>query len=119
MLEAAPNTGEEYFLAAEKLVRGNPKQTIWTQYTDGTQKFFTGIWRSEPGKWKVTYTEEEFCLLLEGTSIITSTDGQALTVKAGDSFVVPRGFIGTWEVIDRTTKRFVVYEPGPIVMPAD
>lgn len=118
-LDEATDPGEEYFLAAEKLVQGNPKQTIWSQYTDRTEKFFTGIWRSEPGKWKVTYTEEEFCYLLEGTSILTSTDGQALTVKAGDSFVIPRGFMGTWEVIDRTTKRFVIYEAGPLGLPHD
>jgi uncharacterized cupin superfamily protein len=24
--------------------------------------------------------------------------------------VVPRGFIGTWEVVERTTKRFVMFE---------
>lgn len=111
-LDAPSGPGEEYFLAAEKLLHGNPKQTIWTQYTDGTGKFFAGIWRSEPGKWKISYTEEEFCYMLEGTSIIESTEGQALTVKAGESFVVPRGFVGTWEVVERTTKRFVVYEAG-------
>jgi uncharacterized cupin superfamily protein len=118
-LDTTTDPGQEYFLAADKLLQGNPKQTLWTQYTDSTEKFFTGIWRSEPGKWRVTYTEEEFCQLLEGTSIITSTDGQALTVKAGDSFVIPRGFIGTWEVVDRTTKRFVIYEPGAMGAPAD
>ena len=111
-LDTPIGAGEEYYLAAEKLVHGNPRQTIWIQYTDATEKFFAGIWRSEPGKWRVSYTEEEFCLLLEGRSIIESTDGQAFSVSAGDSFVVPRGFVGTWEVVERTTKRFVVYEAG-------
>jgi uncharacterized cupin superfamily protein len=34
-----------------------------------------------------------------------------VTVGAGDSFVVPRGFVGTWEVVATTTKRFVIHEP--------
>ena len=42
--------GEEYFLAPEKLVHGNPKQTIWMQYTDGRDKLFSGLWRRETGK---------------------------------------------------------------------
>ena len=104
------SAGEEYFLAPDRLISGNPKQTLWTQYTDATRKFFAGIWRSEPGKWKVSYTEEEYCQMIEGVSVITDADGQTLTVRAGDSFVIPRGFVGTWEVVDRTTKRFVIYE---------
>ena len=48
-LDTTTDPGQEYFLAADKLVQGNPKQTLWTQYTDCTEKFFTGIWRSEPG----------------------------------------------------------------------
>jgi uncharacterized cupin superfamily protein len=35
-----------------------------------------------------------------------------VTVVAGDSFVIPRGFVGTWEVVDRTRKEFAIYEPG-------
>ena len=111
-LDVASGPGEDYFLAPEKLLEGNPKQTIWTQYKDATGKFFAGVWRSEPGKWKVSYTEEEFCHMLEGRSVIVSIDGSVLTVQAGESFVIPRGFVGTWEVVERTTKRFVIYEMG-------
>jgi uncharacterized cupin superfamily protein len=50
--------------------------------------------------------------MLAGTSIIASAQGPTLTVKAGDSFVIPRGFVGTWEVVEQTTKRFVIYEAG-------
>jgi uncharacterized cupin superfamily protein len=111
-LDVPSEPGEEYFLAAEKLISGNPKQTLWTQYTDATEKFFAGVWRSEPGKWNISYTEEEFCHMLEGLSVIESSDGEVLTVRAGDSFVIARGFVGTWEVVERTTKRFVIYEAG-------
>jgi uncharacterized cupin superfamily protein len=51
--------------------------------------------------------------MLEGKSILTSEAGAVLTLVAGDEFVVPRGFVGTWEVVETTTKRFVIYEKQP------
>jgi uncharacterized protein len=101
---------EEYHLPNEKLISGDPKQTIWQHYTDKTQKFSTGIWQSEIGKWNIKYTEEEYCQILEGVSIITDVAGNAVTVSAGESFVIPSGFAGTWEVVEKTKKIYVIYE---------
>ena len=103
---------QEYYLPAEKLVVGNPKQTVWIQYTDPSKKFVAGVWQSEVGKWSISYTEEEYCHLLEGTSIIADASGNSVTVSAGDSCVIPRGFTGTWEVVAPTRKTFAIYEPG-------
>ena len=107
-------TAQEYYLPAEKLLAGNPKQTLWMHYTDASKQFFVGIWRSEPGKWRISYTEEEFCHMLEGVSVVVSDTGQSFTVKAGESFVIPRGFVGTWEVVETSVKRFVMYEPSVV-----
>ena len=109
-LELPSGPGETYFLPVEKRLEGNPLQTLWTQYTDPSKQFFAGVWRSEPGKWRVAYTEEEVCHMLAGRSILTGDDGTVLDVAAGESFVVPRGFTGTWQVVETTTKRFVIYE---------
>lgn len=109
---AAEVEAEHYFVAPEKLIAGNPRQSVWTQYADPSGKFFAGTWASEVGKWSIHYTEEEECRILEGVSIITDAQGHAVTVRAGDRFVIPRGFTGTWEVEEPTRKTFVVYEPG-------
>lgn len=109
-LDAAAVAPDEYYLAPEKLLEGNPKQTVWLHYEDPSKQFFVGVWRSEPGKWRVAYTEEEFCHMLEGRSVVTDAAGHSFTVVAGDSFVIPRGFTGTWEVVETTRKRFVMYE---------
>ena len=103
---------ESYFLAPEKLLCGNPRQTLWMHYTDPTKRFCVGEWHSEVGKWKIAYTEEEYCRMLEGTSVITDERGNSVTLAAGESCVVPRGFIGTWEVVTPTRKTFVIYEVG-------
>jgi uncharacterized cupin superfamily protein len=104
--------GEEYSLPQEKLLQGNPRQTAWVHYTDPTGRFTAGIWHSECGRWKILYTEEEYCQVLEGVSVITDQAGTAVTVRAGEEFVIPAGFSGTWEVVEPTRKRFVIYEPG-------
>jgi len=104
--------GEAYYLPAEKLISGNPEQNAWTQYTDPGEKYFAGIWCSDIGKWKISYTEEEYCEILEGKSVITDSAGNAVTVTAGYRFVIPAGFEGTWEVVDRCKKIFVIYESG-------
>lgn len=101
---------EDYHLPEEKLLVGNPRQTVWLHYTDPSGQFVVGVWRSEPGKWRISYTEEEYCQMLEGRSIVTDAVGRAVTVAAGESFVIPRGFEGTWEVVDTTLKRFVIFE---------
>jgi uncharacterized protein len=109
---AVAGGGEEYFLPPEKLLQGNPRQTVWMQYTDPSGQFMAGIWHSERGRWKILYTEEECCRMLEGISVITDQAGVAITVRAGDEFVVPAGFSGTWEVLEPTRKRFVIYDRG-------
>ena len=101
---------DSYFLPPEKLLSGNPRQTVRMHYTDPTKQFFVGEWESEVGKWRISYTEEEYCQMLEGVSVITDERGHAVTVTAGDSFVVPRGFVGSWEVVRPTRKTFVIYE---------
>lgn len=101
---------EEYFLPAEKLISGNPKQTVWQHYTDPSGKFLTGIWQSDIGKWRIAYTEEEYCQILDGVSILTDADGNAMAVASGENFVIPRGFVGSWEVVEKTRKIYVIYE---------
>ena len=113
-LKTAPDDAgrEEYLLPAEKLVSGNPKQVVWNAYSDASGKFFAGIWQSEVGKWRIRYAEEEYCHLLQGVSVITDEHGNAVTVSAGDRFVIPRGFAGAWEVLEPTRKIYVIYEAG-------
>ncbi|MBX3705742.1 MAG: cupin domain-containing protein [Pseudomonadales bacterium] len=111
-LEPVQAQPEHYHLPPDKRLAGNPRQTVWMQYQDPHGKFFVGIWESEPGKWSVDYTEEEYFQVEAGSSVVTDTSGSAITVSAGSSMVIPRGFRGTWEVLETTRKRFVIYEPG-------
>ena len=95
--------------APERIISGTPTNNSWNLYTSADNRFFSGIWESEPGCWKIIYDEDEFCHILEGESIITGNDGESFTVRAGDAFVIPKGFEGTWNVVTRTRKQYVIY----------
>jgi len=43
---------------------------------------------------------DEHARLLKGTAILTSVDGKVHEFRAGDTFVVPKGWNGTWEFKD-------------------
>jgi uncharacterized cupin superfamily protein len=98
-------------IAADRVLAGEPVQDTWLEHVDEASGFYVGRWRCTPGKWRIAYTEQEYCLVLSGVSVITDGDGRAETVRAGDAFVIPAGFRGTWEVVETTTKRFVIHEP--------
>jgi uncharacterized cupin superfamily protein len=93
--------------AADRLISGDPKFRTWNvEERDGG--LYAGIWESTPGKWRIEYDEWEFCHILSGVSVITEADGQARTVRAGDSFVLRPGFRGSWEVLETTRKEYVI-----------
>jgi len=111
VLPSAPAVAaQEYFVAEEKLISGNPRQTVWLEYEDPSGQFFVGIWSSEVGEWRISYTEHEYCRILEGRSVITDAVGRAITVVADSEFTIPAGFTGTWRVVEPTRKRFTMYE---------
>jgi uncharacterized cupin superfamily protein len=103
----APQT---YQLSPERLITGNPHQSVCIEFESPDKQFCVGIWASEPGEWKVNYTEQEYCAILDGVNILTDAEGNSQEFGPGSEFVVPRGFSGTWRVMEATRKRFVIFE---------
>lgn len=59
---------------------------------------------------KVNYSENEFCVLVEGAATIENQDGDTWTFHQGDAFVVPAGFSGTWESVTPVRKIYAALE---------
>jgi len=97
--------------APEKVLSGSPRFSVWNHFADPTGQFFAGVWASTRGRWRVRYTENEFCHLLSGRAVIMDEQGARYELKAGDSFVIPAGFAGTWEVIEDCRKLYAIFEP--------
>ena len=102
---------EEYSTPQEKCVRGQPLQRTWHHFTSTDGRFFAGLWQAEPGCWAVHYSENEFCQILAGRSVLRDSSGHERLVQAGDNFVIPAGFSGQWEVMETTKKIYVIYQP--------
>jgi uncharacterized cupin superfamily protein len=105
-------TGESANPSPEKILSGIPRTRVSNQYADGSQQLFCGVWSSTSGKWRIRYTEHELCVLFEGRVRIESIGGDRHEFRAGDAFVVPAGFEGTWEVVEPCKKWYAVFEPA-------
>lgn len=102
-------SGDSANPAPEKILSGIPRTRVSNQYAIG-ETFFCGVWSSTSGKWRIRYTEHELCVLFEGRVRLESSSGERHEFRAGDAFVVPAGFEGTWEVIEPCKKWYAVYE---------
>ena len=114
---AATTTAEPGAPEPSRLRSGNPRFLTRNHYTDASGQFFGGEWSAGPGAREVRYAEheEEFCLLLEGEVVltdadgqVTDADGQVTELKAGDAFVIPGGYVGTWDNRSAVRKLYAI-----------
>src|SRR5690606_30193414 len=84
----ATPASEHYLPAAEKIISGNPQQSVRSVYASPCSQFQAGTWKGEPGEWKVQYTEHEYCEILAGRSVITDQNGNRKELIQGDRFVI-------------------------------
>ena len=96
--------------AADRLIAGDPRQQIANFFSDSTQQFHAGTWSSTRGKWRIRYSESEFCCLTKGRVALENERGERWEFGPGEGFVVPAGFVGTWEVITDCTKFYAIFE---------
>ncbi len=101
---------ERYRPEPERVLSGDPAQSAINVFASTDGRFNSGIWESAPGKWRVVFAESEFCHILAGAIVVTSDDGSVATFRAGDAFLTPAGFMGTWEVVEHAKKFYAFYE---------
>ncbi len=59
----------------EGIVSGDPAQRAWDLYASADGRFHAGIWECAVGKWRVVFTESEFCQILAGEIVVSGADG--------------------------------------------
>jgi uncharacterized cupin superfamily protein len=61
--------------------------------------------------------------VLNGQAILSVEGGISQTFKAGDSFIVPKGFTGTWEMKDNFRELIIIekkaYDAGVEILFAE
>lgn len=104
----APESGRP---APDKLLAGDYRTVTYNQWTGENDRLYCGTWDCSPGKVEIDYSEWEFCHLLAGEAVLTSANGQSWRLRAGDGFIIPPGFKGTWETVETVRKHYVILVP--------
>ena len=76
--------------------------------------FVVTIYEAQPALIDISspYPYDEFVLVLEGEVTLSATEGEKRTYRAGDSFVVPKGFTGTWDMPVKFREMIIIETRG-------
>ena len=97
----------------DRVVEGDPHHVTKLHFESPDGGLIAGTWTSTPGRWHAFTDRDEFCTILSGHVRLVDQAGQAQTFRAGDAFLIPNGFRGYWDVIETTTKHFVIRHQPP------
>lgn len=92
----------------DRVLEGDPHHASTVFFNDASGDLVAGTWTSTPGKWRAFTGRDEFCHIVSGHVRLIGDDGTIRSFKSGDAFLIPNGFSGCWEVVETTTKHFVV-----------
>jgi uncharacterized cupin superfamily protein len=94
------------------ILKGSPKQRGFFIDSQPRGTFVTGMWACTPGKYQVDRYHAncyESGYILEGKVRITDDKGNTKVYRAGDTIITPKGFKGTWEVLEPMRKVLVLH----------
>lgn len=90
------------------IVEAPYQSTSWRHFVNEDKQFISGIWQAGTHKEFCDCDYDELCHILEGTVRLTDEHGVTREFGAGATFVVARGFKGTWENLTDVRKVFVI-----------
>jgi uncharacterized cupin superfamily protein len=104
----------------------NPGDRLLTEGTKplGRKDFegdgiISGIWTCNAGAVEIRgHPVNEICFVVRGSVTVTDEGGRAETFKAGEGFLLPRGFGGQWSNSDDFAKLFVAVESNTLQAPS-
>ncbi len=97
----------------ERLIVGDPRRETWNvveRPVGGT--LFAGVWRCEPGHWRIAFgpAEHELFTVLQGRCRVHADDGGFEEVGPGEALLIPPGFAGSFEVLETLTKTYAIVD---------
>jgi len=95
------------------LVSGEPVQRGHLYHEVADQGYMAGVWDCTAfTDQMMPYPVDEYMLLLKGSVIMALPDGTEITIKAGEAFVIPKGFVCQWKQPELVLKYFMILD-GP------
>ena len=93
------------------LESGTPVQSGHLYFNDESLGLMAGVWHCTPNVGHMEpYAVDEFMYVLEGSVTMETEDGTETTIRAGESFIVPRGLVCKWKQTDDIRKFFVIFD---------
>ncbi|MET3616179.1 putative cupin superfamily protein [Rhizobium aquaticum] len=93
----------------ERLVEVDPSYKSWEQDNVNDGSIRCGIWEATPGSHRSVRGESwEHCTPLSGVMDLIEDGKEPRRLKAGDTFVMRPGFVGTWRSIKTVRKLWVI-----------
>ena len=90
-------------------ISGNTRYRTLESFAVMDGKLSSGVWEATAGAFRSNCAGYvEFCHIVEGSCRVVDPDGTPHSFAAGDSFVLPEGFAGHWEVDERVKKVFFI-----------
>lgn len=82
----------------EIVLSGRSKHSYHTFFSG--EEVVVEVYEAEPAKLKIDepWPYDEFIYLLSGKLVLTDARGEVAQFVAGESLVVPKGFLGIWEM---------------------
>ncbi len=107
-------------IPAGELTAGTPVQHGHYYLEDKARGLSAGVWdctamTSKP----MSYPVNEFMLILEGAVTIRPEHGAPVTVRAGESFILPKGLPCVWHQDGYVRKFFVIFDDASGLAPTD
>ena len=91
-----------------RVVAGDPRHDAVVRHRGAIGDFTAGTWTSSPGRWRAFADRDEFCVIVSGHVRLIAGDVSVQSFRQGDAFLIPNGFHGDWEVVETTTKHYVI-----------
>ena len=89
---------------------GDTEVLDFTSLKASDGRFASGMYNAGPQTFDITepYGVDEFMFFLEGSVTLTSADGSAVTVNAGEAVTIPKEWTGRWQT-EGYRKIWVIY----------
>jgi uncharacterized cupin superfamily protein len=101
------------------VLRGEPVGAVRNGYESADGSKLSGEWSCTAGAWRVSYSEWEYCHILEGHVRLTSDDGSMVEAQAGSHLIIEPGFSGVWENLTPVRKIYVIDVGAPASTPGE
>lgn len=93
----------------DAVIAGEAKETGEVHFQSSDSKVVVGSWQCTPYAEILSCSDfSEYSTILQGKVALTNPDGSVEVFEAGDSYVLPVGWQGRFEVIETLRKIYVI-----------